>query len=67
MTQEDWVRAWFNILDGFYRERGWSDDRIRERLLEKEAEYLEKGYDPLPPELNYYSQSFHDRRRLRIS
>ena len=66
MTQEDWIRAWFNILDGFYRERSWDDNRIRRKLLELEPKYAERGYDPLPDELNYHSQSFHDRRRLRI-
>lgn len=66
VAEWSWENTWFNILDGFYREKGWSDERIRERLLEKEDECASRGWAPLPDDLNYYSQSFHDRRTLRI-
>jgi len=66
VAEWSWENAWFNILDGFYREKGWSDDRIRVRLIELEERNVARGWVVLPDELNYYSQSFHERRTLRI-
>jgi hypothetical protein len=66
LARWSWRNDWFNILDGYYRDKGWNDDRIRRRLRELEPRYLERGWARLPDPVHYYSPSRHVWRTLRI-